>query len=73
MKKSKLSSTDIGYLIIDLMKDAGAIPGPISLAVVPDGKTGWRSIVGRRTKLTPAGRRALASIERRLQATVDLA
>jgi hypothetical protein len=70
MRKQRLSSTDIGFLIFDMLRDGGATP--ISVAVIPDETTGWRAVVARRVRMTPATKRQLAVIERRLQATVEL-
>ena len=70
MRKRKLGSTDIAFIIQDLMKQAGHL---ISVGVIPDGRS-WRSVVGARTRthMFPAAIRMLASIERKLRASVDL-
>jgi hypothetical protein len=58
--------------VIKGTRKPGAIAHNIAIGIIPDDETGWRSVLGRRTRLTPSAKRALGTIEGRLQAAVNL-
>jgi hypothetical protein len=72
--KKRISSADLSWLISEEMFDPGSRAARMSLAVVPDGKHGWRVIVAKRGRkfLTTSDERRLAQVQRRLRLVYEL-
>jgi hypothetical protein len=75
MTKRRISSVDLGWLILERMREEGSIQRGVSLAVVSDAKLGWRAVLdGRSSKsLSPAAVRKIRSIENELRSNYALA
>ena len=74
MRKKRLSSVDLSWMIFERMREEVGEPR-VSVAVVPDSKLGWRAILeGRGGRyLSPAAIRKLRSIEKELRSSFSLA
>lgn len=74
MTKKRLSSVDLNWMIIERMKDETGCPRGLAIAIIPDGGSGWRAVVERRSaKLLKAkAARRFAAIEQELQAIYSL-
>ena len=74
MRKQRLSSVDLSWMIFERMRDEFGGPR-VSVAIVRDSKLGWRAILeGRGGRyLSPAAIRKLRSIENELRSSYSLA
>ena len=74
MAKKHISGADLSWLILEELSDPQSRTSRISLAVVPDGKAGWRVIVANQSRrfLTAAHEQQLAGIQRRLRLVYEL-
>ena len=74
MRKKRLSSVDLSWMIFERMREEVGEPR-VTVAVVSDSKLGWRAILeGRGGKhLSPAAIRKLRSIENEFRSIYSLA
>ena len=74
MAKKRNSGVDLSWLIVEELFDPGSRAARMSLAVVPDGKHGWRVIVANRGRkfLTTSDERRLADMQRKLRLVYEL-
>jgi len=74
MAKKRISSVDLGWLILEQLKDGGSRTPRISLAVVPDDKHGWRAVLAARSRrlMTVEDERELAAVQYRLRLKYEL-
>jgi len=74
MAKKRISSVDLSWLISEELFGSGSRAVRMSLAVVEDGKHGWRVIVANRGRrfLTANDERRLADVQRRLRLVYQL-
>ena len=72
MAKKRIASTDLNWMIVEHMRENGDFP--LSIAVIADPETGWRTVVASRRgrSLNPKSARRLAAIEKKLQADYTL-
>jgi hypothetical protein len=75
MAKKRIKSVDLGWIILEQLKEEKEFTHGMSLAVVPDEKKGWRTIVsaGGRKLMRPSVERRLAAVEKKLQSVYTLA
>jgi hypothetical protein len=77
MRKKRLSSVDLSWMIFERMREEVGVGDrrAVSVAVVSDSKLGWRAVLeGRGGRyLSPAVIRKLRSIEKELRSSFSLA
>lgn len=74
MAKRRISSLDLGWLILNELGDPGSRVARASIAVVPDNKLGWRAVVAvsSRRYMTADDQRRLADVQKQLRAMYEL-
>lgn len=74
MAKERISSIDLGWIVLQQMKESDNCPIGLSLAVVADRSDGWRAVVQTRSRrsLPPQFTRRLAAVQKKLQAVYAL-
>ena len=75
MAKKRISSVDLGWLILEeLMQDRGSRAPRPSLAVVPDDKRGWRAVLAASSQrfMTAENERELTAVQNRLRLKYEL-
>jgi hypothetical protein len=74
MRKKRLSSVDLSWMIFERMREEVGTQRPVPVAVVPDAELGWRAIIeGRGSKsLSSAAARKFRSIENELRSKYAL-
>ena len=75
MAKKRIASVDLGWIILEQLKEEKEFPLGMSLAVVPDEESGWRTIINARDRkrMRPSVERRLAAVEKKLQSVYTLA
>ena len=75
MPKKRLSSVDLSWMIFERMREEVGEQRGVTVAVVSDGKLGWRAIIEGRSgrHLSPAVIRKLRSIEDEFRSIYSLA
>ena len=68
MAKKRIVSVDLGWIILEQLKEE-CFPHGMSLAVVPDEESGWRTIINAKDRkyMRPSVERRLAAVEKKLQ------
>ena len=74
MAKKRISSVDLNWMIVEQMRGGDDCPKGIAIAVIPDGKSGWRAVVQPRGQryLSERAMRRFAAIQKQLQAAYAL-
>jgi len=74
MAKQRISSVELGWLILERLKDGGSRTPRLTLAVVPDDKRGWRAVVAASSRrfLTVENERELTAVQNRLRLKYEL-
>ena len=74
MAKKRIASADLGWIILEQLKEEKEFLHGMSLAVVPDEKSGWRTIIsaGGRKRMRPSVERRLAAVENKLRSVYKL-
>ena len=74
MAKKRIASVDLGWIILEQLKDEKEFLVGMSLAVIPDEESGWRTIInaGGRKRMRPSVERRLADVEKKLQGVYKL-
>jgi len=69
MAKKRIASVDLGWIILEQLKEEKEFPVGMSLAVIPDEESGWRTIINAkdRKRMGPSVERRLAAVEKKLQ------
>ncbi|MGY8664292.1 hypothetical protein Q3C01_18355 [Bradyrhizobium sp. UFLA05-109] len=70
MAKTPISAGDLGWIILEELRDCGDCPVGVALAVIPDPDAGdWRVVIQARSRnaMTRTCLRRIASIEKRLK------
>jgi hypothetical protein len=67
MAKKRISSVDLGWLILEQLKNGGSRTPRLTLAVVPDDKRGWRAVVAASSQrfMTVENERELTAVQSR--------
>jgi hypothetical protein len=75
MRKQRLSSVDLSWMIFERMREEFGEPRGVAVAVVPDSKLGWRAVLEGRSGryLRPDAIRKLRSIENEFRSSYSLA
>lgn len=76
MRKKRLTSTDLSWMIFDRMRDEVGGPRSVVVAVIPDEQLGWRAVLegrGARRYLGPKAIKKFRSIETKLRSQYSLA
>ena len=74
MAKKRISSVDLGWLILEHLKNGGSRTPRLALAVVPDDKRGWRAVVAASSQrfMTVENERELTAVQNRLRTKYGL-
>ena len=74
MAKKRIASVDLGWIILGELSEEKEFPVGMSLAVVPDDESGWRTIINAkdRKRMGPSVERRLATVEKKLQGVYTL-
>jgi hypothetical protein len=74
MAKKRIASADLGWIILEQLKEEKEFPIGMSLAIIPDEVSGWRTIInaGGRRRMRPSVERRLAAIENELRGVYKL-
>jgi hypothetical protein len=69
MAKKRVSSVELTWIIVEQMKDDGNFQKGLSVAVIPDSRSGWRAVVEARAhrRMTPRALRRFAAMQKTLQ------
>jgi hypothetical protein len=69
MAKKRIASVDLGWIILEQLKEEKEFPVGMSLAVIPDEESGWRTIINAKDRkyMRPSVERRLAAVEKKLQ------
>ena len=75
MAKKRIASVDLGWIILEQLKDEKEFPVGMSLAVIPDEESGWRTIINAKDRkhMRPSVERRLAAVENKLRGIYTLA
>jgi hypothetical protein len=75
MAKKRIASVDLGWIILEQLKDEKEFLVGMSLAVIPDEESGWRTIINAKDRkyMRPSVERRLAAVEKKLQSIYTLA
>jgi hypothetical protein len=67
MAKKRISSVDLGWLILEHLKNGESRTPRLTLAVVPDDKRGWRAVVAASSQrfMTVENERELTAVQSR--------
>ncbi|MCP3466474.1 MULTISPECIES: hypothetical protein [unclassified Bradyrhizobium] len=70
MAKTPISAGDLGWIILEELRDSGDCPIGVALAVIPEPDGDWRVVIQAhsRNAMTTRCLRRIASIEKRLKA-----
>ena len=74
MAKKRISSVDLGCLILEELEGRGSRTPRLTLAIVPDDKRGWRAVVAASSRrfLTAENERELIAVQNRLRLKYEL-
>ena len=74
MAKKRIASVDLGWIILEQLKDEKEFLVGMSLAVIPDEESGWRTIINAKDRkyMRPSIERRLAAIENKLRGVYKL-
>ena len=74
MAKKRIASVDLAWIILEELKEEKEFPVGMSLAVIPDEESGWRTIInaGGRSRMRPSVERRLAAVENELRCVYKL-
>ena len=74
MAKERISSVDLGWIVLQQMNESGICPKSIALAIVADRGGGWRAVVEKKSLrfMSPQCVRRLAAVQKKLQAVYTL-
>ena len=75
MVKKPVAGHELGWLLLEALKETGRVPIGLTLAVVPDRRTGWRAVVASLSQrfVTASVAKRLAKVEQQLQSRYVLA
>ena len=75
MAKKRIASVDLGWIILEQLKDEKEFLVGMSLAVIPDEESGWRTIINAKDRkyMRPSVERRLVAVEKKLQSIYTLA
>ena len=74
MAKKRIASVDLGWIILEQLKDEKEFLVGMSLAVIPDEESSWRTIINAndRKYMRPSVERRLAAVENKLRIVYKL-
>ena len=69
MAKKRISSVDLGWLILEELEVRGSRTPRLTLAIVPDDKRGWRAVLAASSQrfMTAENERELTAVQNRLR------
>ena len=69
MAKKRISSVDLGWLILEELEGHGSRTPRLTLAIVPDDKRGWRAVLAASSQrfMTAENERELTAVQNRLR------
>jgi hypothetical protein len=69
MAKKRISSVDLGWLILEELEGRGSRTPRLTLAIVPDDKRGWRAVLAASSQrfMTAENERELTAVQNRLR------
>ena len=69
MAKKRISSVDLGWLILEELEGRGSRTPRLTLAIAPDDKRGWRAVVAASSQrfMTVENERELTAVQNRLR------
>ena len=74
MAKKRVSNVELTWIIVEQMKEDGNFQKGVSVAVIPDGRLGWRAVIETRARrrMTPRAQRRFEAIQKTLQEAYTL-
>jgi hypothetical protein len=74
MAKKRISSVDLGWLILEELEGRGSRTPRLTLAIVPDDKRGWRAVLAASSQrfMTAENERELTAVQNSLRLKYEL-
>lgn len=74
MAKKRISSVDLGWIILEEFEGRGSRTPRLTLAIAPDDKRGWRAVLAASSQrfMTAENERELTAVQNRLRLKYEL-